>query len=62
MLIRFIEIMWLVIAIASIAVFFYLLISEGFVEGKAWVYLITTAIAGGMFWLRRWQRIKQSGK
>ncbi|MGV3597586.1 MAG: hypothetical protein ACO1PI_06925 [Bacteroidota bacterium] len=59
MLIRFIEIMWLVIAIASIAVFFYLLLTEGFVAGKAWVYLITTAIATGMFLLRRWQRIRQ---
>lgn len=59
MLTRFIEIMWLVIAIASIAVFFYLLISEGFTNGKAWVYLITTAIATGMFLLRRWQRIRQ---
>jgi hypothetical protein len=59
MLTRFIEIMWLVIAIASVAVFFYLLFSEGFIAGKAWVYLITTAIATGMFLLRRWQRIRQ---
>jgi uncharacterized protein (DUF983 family) len=61
MLIRIIEIMWLIIAIVSTAVFFYLLFTDGFVEGKAWVYLITVVIATGMFYLRRRQRLKGQG-
>ncbi len=54
---RVIEIVWLVIAIVSTIVFFYLLFAEGFVQGKAWVYLVTALIGAGMFYLRRRQRL-----
>lgn len=54
---RVIEIVWLIIAIVSTIVFFYLLFTEGFVQGKAWVYLITTLIGAGMYYLRRKQRL-----
>ncbi|HYG16745.1 MAG TPA: hypothetical protein VEC12_13395 [Bacteroidia bacterium] len=49
--------MWLLIAITSLGVFIYLLITEGFIDGKAWVYLITLAIAALMYYLRRRQRL-----
>jgi hypothetical protein len=58
MLTRIIEIMWLIIAIVSTAVFFYLLFTDGFVEGKAWVYLISVVIATGMYYIRRRQRLR----
>jgi hypothetical protein len=57
-MLRIIEIMWLLIAITSFGVFIYLLITEGFIDGKAWVYLITLAIAGLMFYVRRRQRVE----
>jgi len=56
-MLRIIEIMWLLIAITSLGVFIYLLITEGFIDGKAWVYLITLAIAALMYYLRRRQRL-----
>lgn len=54
---KVIEILWLLIAIASLLVFIYVLINEGFVAGKAWVYLITTGLGTGMYLLRRKQRM-----
>jgi hypothetical protein len=38
-------------------VFFYLLFTEGFVQGKAWVYIVTSFIGTGMYYLRRKQRL-----
>jgi hypothetical protein len=49
--------MWLLIAIVSIGVFVYLLFTEGFVLGKAWVYLASTAVGIVMFYIRRRQRL-----
>ena len=54
---KVIEILWLVIAIASLLVFIYVLVTEGFIAGKAWVYLITTLLGAAMFLLRRKQRM-----
>ncbi len=54
---RVIEIVWLIIAIVSTIVFFYLLFTEGFVQGKAWVYIVTSFIGTGMYYLRRRQRL-----
>lgn len=51
--------MWLLIAITSLGVFIYLLFAEGFIDGKAWVYLITLALAGLMYYVRRRQRLGQ---
>lgn len=59
---RIIEILWLLIAIVSIGVFFYLLFTEGFVLGKAWVYLISTAVGLIMFFIRRRQRLAADKK
>lgn len=61
-LLRVIEIVWLLIAIVSIGVFFYLLFTEGFAMGKAWVYLISTAVGGLMFFVRRRQRLAAEKK
>lgn len=60
-MLRVIEIMWLIIAVLSLGVFIYLLFTEGFIEGKAWVYLISMAIAAGMYFLRRRQRLQREG-
>lgn len=59
---RVIEILWLLIAIVSIGVFFYLLFTEGFVMGKAWIYLLTTTAGVVMFLIRRKQRLANSNK
>jgi hypothetical protein len=54
---RIIEILWLLVAIASVIVFFYLLFTEGFINGKAWIYIITAGVGSFMFYVRRRQRL-----
>ena len=36
-----IDILWLVIAAVSVPVFFYVLFDEGFLRGKAYMFLLT---------------------
>ena len=59
---RLIEIIWLLIAIVSVIVFFYLLFTEGFIAGKAYIYIITAAAGSFMFYVRRRQRLMRNTK
>ncbi len=59
---RIVEITWLAIAMVSIVVFFYLLLTEGFINGKAYIYCITAAAGFFMFYVRRKQRLIRKNK
>lgn len=45
--------LWGIIALLSIPVFIWVWLDEGWVEGKAWVWLITTF--AGWFFYNRWK-------
>jgi hypothetical protein len=53
---KIIKFTWLALAALSFIVFLYLLVSEGFFTGKAYMYLILSAIAAIVFVVKNYRK------